>query len=194
MWTRAERAALEREAAAVIERLVAHGRDLPREALVADERANILHYLTEVFPDVLPWVDQRLAAAWERAGFDPALRADRKARPRLGFGDWVGGDRDGHPFVDAETTAETLALFRARGAAAAARVAVLARGQASACPSAARPGPAALEAWIAARAAALGPPGAAAMARNPRRAVPPGRQPDAAPPCPIRRPGAPEAR
>ena len=166
MWTGAERAALEAEARAVIERLWHTGEVYLRKPTIADERANVLHFLTDVFPHVLPWVDHRLDAAWARAGFDPALRRDRAARPRLSFGDWVGGDRDGHPLVDAGTTRETLALLRADALglqeagldALAATLSLSANRQAP---------PEALHAWIAERRSRLGTAGDAAVARNP---------------------------
>ena len=166
MWTAAERGALEEEMRATIERLWRTGEIFLEKPTVADERANILHYLTESFPDALPWVERRLAGAWTRAGFDPALRADRRARPRLVFGDWVGGDRDGHPFVGAETTAETLRLFR--DAARRLQTEALAdlAGQLSLSALRQTP-PADLAAWIAERRAALGAAGEAAVARNP---------------------------
>ena len=167
MWTGAERQALEEEARAVIERLWRTGEVYLDKPTVADERANILHYLTEVFPHVLPWVERRLAAAWARAGFDPELRRDRRGKPRLGFGNWVGGDRDGHPLVHAGTTRETLTLFRTQGVglqrealqSLAANLSLSTRRQTP---------PQSLLDWIEARRQALGAAGEAAVARNPK--------------------------
>lgn len=166
MWTPSERTVLEGQVKAAIERLWRTGEVYLHKPKIADERRNVMHYLALVFPDVLPWVDERLAAAWARAGFDGALLAGPDARPRLAFGDWVGGDRDGHPLVSADTTRETLADFR--GAALALvrqRLTELAAGLSL---SALRePAPADLESWIQARAAALEAPGRAAVERNP---------------------------
>ncbi len=165
MWTPSERAALEGQVRAGIERLWRTGEVYLEKPAVADELRNIMHYLTQVFPDVLPWVDQRLRAAWQRAGFDPELLSEPDARPHLTFGDWVGGDRDGHPFVTAETTEWTLGTFRAaaldllraRLTELAAALSLSARRQET---------PEALASWIEERASILGAAGAAAVARN----------------------------
>jgi phosphoenolpyruvate carboxylase len=162
MWTPAERAQLEAEARTCIERLWRTGEIFLEKPSVADERRNVLHYLENVFPVALPWADARLKAAWARAGFGAAGHA---AMPTLRFGDWVGGDRDGHPFVEADTTAETLELFRHRALrlvrekldTLGAGLSLSARRQAA---------PADFTAWIEARAGELGEPGQAALARN----------------------------
>lgn len=166
MWTPSERAALEAKVTAGIERLWRTGEVYLEKPAVADELRNVLHYLRRVFPTALSWLEERLQAAWRRAGFDPALLADPLARPRLLFGDWVGGDRDGHPFVTDEVTAVTLATFR--------RAALelldeeLTQLAAGASLSAYRQtAPPDLARWIETRAAALGRSGAAALARNP---------------------------
>jgi phosphoenolpyruvate carboxylase len=68
-------------------------RPLRRERLfVADEIETALSYLRDIFLPVLP----ALYARWER---------DLGARPPsfLTVGNWIGGDRDGNPFVIAET-------------------------------------------------------------------------------------------
>ncbi len=166
MWTAAERAALEADIRADIERLWRTGEIYLDKPSVADERRNVLHYLTQVFPIVLPWVEQRLLAAWRRAGFDPELIADVHRRPRLVFGDWVGGDRDGHPFVTAAVTAETLWVFR-REALALVRADLDRLAAGESLSEHRQPPPVAFIDWIEARAEALGAAGRAAIDRNP---------------------------
>jgi phosphoenolpyruvate carboxylase len=66
-------------------------RPLRRERLyVADEVETALSYLRDVFVPVLP----TLYARWERA-------LGRRPQSFLKIGSWIGGDRDGNPFVDA---------------------------------------------------------------------------------------------
>ncbi len=79
---------------------------------VSAELDNIIHYLTQVLPEVITLHDRRLVQAWDEAGFDPALIRDVNQFPRITFGNWVGGDRDGHPLVTAEVTRETLMKLR----------------------------------------------------------------------------------
>ncbi len=98
-----------------LERLWRTGEILLRKPEVAAERRNLMYYFTEIFPHALPELDRRLRQAWTDTGFDPALLGDGRALPRLRFGTWVGGDRDGHPLVTADTTRETLAELRTGG-------------------------------------------------------------------------------
>jgi phosphoenolpyruvate carboxylase len=76
------------------------------------ELENVLHYFYNVFPEVLPMLDYRLEQAWQEAGFDPRLIQETETYPNISFGNWVGGDRDGHPLVTAEVTTLTLKAFR----------------------------------------------------------------------------------
>ena len=112
MWTPAEQEAIREEIKVTLERLWRTGEILFEKPEVSTERQNVLHYLHTIFPDVLPMLDKRLAHAWSAAGFDPSLTADPGNMPRLSFGNWVGGDRDGHPLVTAETTRQTLTEMR----------------------------------------------------------------------------------
>ncbi len=74
------------------------------------ELQNALHYLREVFPEALTRAHIHLREAWVAAGFDPA-GADGLP-PLIRFGTWIGGDRDGHPFVTADVTAKALRALR----------------------------------------------------------------------------------
>ncbi|MEQ8472180.1 MAG: phosphoenolpyruvate carboxylase [Marinoscillum sp.] len=79
---------------------------------VPSELRNIMHYLINVFPQVIPVMDRRMLQAWEDQGFSRQTIYDLDAWPKLSFGDWVGGDRDGHPLVTDAVTAETLQTLR----------------------------------------------------------------------------------
>jgi phosphoenolpyruvate carboxylase len=79
---------------------------------VSFELDNIIHYLTQVLPEVITLHDRRLLQAWEDAGFDVKLIRDAKQLPKITFGNWVGGDRDGHPLVTALVTQNTLLKLR----------------------------------------------------------------------------------
>ena len=112
MWTPRERQKIREDVKATLERLWRTG-EIPRQKPeVADERRNVMHYLHEVFPNVVPRLDRNLELSWSDAGFDPALLEGEGALPALRFGTWVGGDRDGHPFVTAAVTKETLLDLR----------------------------------------------------------------------------------
>ncbi|USI74188.1 phosphoenolpyruvate carboxylase [Sphingomonas morindae] len=74
-------------------------RALRRERLfVADEIDTVLAYLREVFLPALP----ALYARWDRA-------LGARAPSFLRVGNWIGGDRDGNPYVNAETLRLVLA-------------------------------------------------------------------------------------
>jgi phosphoenolpyruvate carboxylase len=79
---------------------------------ISFELDNIIHYLTQVFPEVIRLHDQRLIQAWQKAGFDLKLIQKADCFPKISFGNWVGGDRDGHPMVTAEVTEKTLLKLR----------------------------------------------------------------------------------
>lgn len=118
MWTRHEREAIYNDIRYAIERIWHTGEILLDKPSVSDERRSLMHYLRDVFPQVLPRLDQRLRTAWQESGLAPAAIADADNLPRVRFGSWVGGDRDGHPLVTASVTRRTLAAYRAGASAA----------------------------------------------------------------------------
>ncbi|MFD2183853.1 phosphoenolpyruvate carboxylase [Rhodoplanes azumiensis] len=136
---------------------------LERPAL-DNEIRTVFHYLEQVFPDVVELLDLRFQQAWRDVFGATALPP---ALPRLGFGTWVGGDRDGHPGVTPEVTvamlerlrAGALRLLQARLGQLAQKISLAADGEAI---------PAGLRDRLAATAALLGAPSRAAIARNPR--------------------------
>jgi phosphoenolpyruvate carboxylase len=76
------------------------------------ELRNILHYLVNVFPEVISVLDRRLIQAWKACGLSKENLLEQHSFPRISFGNWVGGDRDGHPLVTDTVTADTLELLR----------------------------------------------------------------------------------
>ena len=165
MWTPQEQSEIDTDLRAMLERLWRTGEIFLERPDVADEFRNVTHYLAGVFPHVVPRLDGRLRTAWLGAGFDPDL-LEGAALPQLRFGTWVGGDRDGHPFVTADVTESSLNSLRQRA------VALLDGELVSlavhlSLSDLIDPAPSELTTWIDARATALGGVGAKAVARNP---------------------------
>ncbi|MCU0262089.1 MAG: phosphoenolpyruvate carboxylase [Candidatus Nanopelagicales bacterium] len=72
---------------------------------VTDEARNALFYLDDLASGAAGEVVAEFAAAAEASGVEvPA------GRPVLTFGSWIGGDRDGNPFVTPAVTARVLAI------------------------------------------------------------------------------------
>jgi phosphoenolpyruvate carboxylase len=112
LWSTSEKAAIKQEILSLLERWWRTGEIYLQKPTLPDERNNLLHYFVNVFPEALQLTDQRLKDAWSAIGFEPDLLAWPEQFPSLVFGSWVGGDRDGHPFVTPEFTASTLKLHR----------------------------------------------------------------------------------
>ena len=112
VWTRHERQQIAADIKAAMQRLWFTGQVFLQKPTIEDEFKNVLHYLSRVFPEVIPIVDRRLREAWAETGFRPETLRHWTQLPKIRFGNWVGGDRDGHPFVTAEVTRDTLLELR----------------------------------------------------------------------------------
>ncbi|EDY84022.1 phosphoenolpyruvate carboxylase [Verrucomicrobiia bacterium DG1235] len=111
MYTPVERGEFRDRIKATIELIWRSGEILVEKPDVASERDNILAYLTQKFPVAIEISDSRFRAAMSQAGIEWD-ESDIASYPHIKLGSWVGGDRDGHPFVTADVTAETLANLR----------------------------------------------------------------------------------
>lgn len=74
-----------------------------RKVTVKDEVERGTFFLKEILYNIIPDFYSRLIYKLD-------LKADytKKIKPFLNFGSWIGGDRDGHPFVTVDITKETL--------------------------------------------------------------------------------------
>jgi phosphoenolpyruvate carboxylase len=115
MWTPYEQRAIRDEVKMLLSLLWRTGEIFLYKPDVAAERRNILHYLEQVFPDVVPVMDRRLQQTWSELALDASQLRGPDRLPRYGFSTWVGGDRDGHPLVTAAVTRDTLDDLRKRG-------------------------------------------------------------------------------
>ncbi|MFD2561291.1 phosphoenolpyruvate carboxylase [Aquimarina rubra] len=111
-WSTTEQSKIKEEIISLLERWWRTGEIYIEKPRLEDERNNLLHYFENVFPEAVRLTDQRLQDAWKTLSFSEELLEWPEHFPVIKFGSWVGGDRDGHPFVTPEFTAATLRLHR----------------------------------------------------------------------------------
>lgn len=103
-----ERKVITEDIKTLLERWWRTGEVYLKKPTVEMERNNVIHYFRKVFPQALKKSDLQLKQSWINSGFDP----NNLKYPHLNFGTWVGGDRDGHPYVTASVTESTLEAHR----------------------------------------------------------------------------------
>jgi phosphoenolpyruvate carboxylase len=81
-----------------------------RQPKVRDEIALGLDYYRTVILDALPGLYEELADSLYATFREPVHAADLNTLVR--FGSWIGGDRDGNPYVTPDVTADALTLAR----------------------------------------------------------------------------------
>ena len=79
---------------------------------ITSELRNATHYLRDLFPSAINRLDLHFTEAWRDAGLPLEMLRSAGNIPRLTFGTWIGGDRDGHPLVTPEVTEKTLETLR----------------------------------------------------------------------------------
>lgn len=107
--TTIEAAAANRRLRAAIEALFQHAAERTERPDVLDEVGAGLWYFEHVLLDAVPFFLRRVRHGFEQY-FGPLDPLELPVPAR--FGSWMGGDRDGNPFVTPEVTAETVGLHR----------------------------------------------------------------------------------
>jgi phosphoenolpyruvate carboxylase len=110
VWTEQERRAIRDNIKVILESLWRTGEMYLEKPDVLTELEHVIDYFRSVFPEAVTVLRRRWRDAWQQAGL--SIDDLPQGYPQLTFGNWVGGDRDGHPLVTAKTTRETLRRLR----------------------------------------------------------------------------------
>ncbi len=112
LYTDFERKQIRDEIKSVLERLWRTGEIPMQKPDVTAERQSVIYYLQEKLPVAVHQHDRNFLQNMQESGYPPIELVKGGALPGFRFGTWVGGDRDGHPFVTADVTRSTLGDLR----------------------------------------------------------------------------------
>lgn len=104
IWTDRERGAIREDILGEVEKLWQTGDIRFERPKVEEEVLNGIFYFNKTFFDALPRIYDELCRQLQR--YYPKYKFS--IPPLFSFGSWVGGDRDGNPFVTSEKTKWTL--------------------------------------------------------------------------------------
>ena len=104
LYTDLERRMFREDIKDVLERLWRTGEIPLSKPDIAAERRSVLYYLREKLPEAVAQHDRNFRETLGELGWAKSLELRAEDLPKLRFGTWVGGDRDGHPFVTADVT------------------------------------------------------------------------------------------
>ena len=107
-WTPRERADFERKLEAELDLLWSTGELRIEKPTVTDEVSWGIHYFREALFEQTPVLIDKLDDALRAAYPDETYKIPRI----LSFGSWIGGDRDGNPFVTNTVTRDALTAYR----------------------------------------------------------------------------------
>ena len=110
-WSKQGREKFSQSLKVVLERLWRTGEIYLNKPNVLSELEHFIEYFHDTFPSAVSALNLRFKEAWSEAGLP--LDLFPASGPNLSFGNWAGGDRDGHPLVTAEVTKESLTKLRA---------------------------------------------------------------------------------
>ncbi|MEM8954170.1 MAG: phosphoenolpyruvate carboxylase [Verrucomicrobiota bacterium] len=111
-YTERERVRARAEMETLLELLWRTGEIREEKPTVMQELRNAIFYLREVFPEMVRRSERSFREAWEARGFSWEELCERGGVPRMSFATWIGGDRDGHPFVTDDVTAGSFRELR----------------------------------------------------------------------------------
>jgi len=111
-WTARERGVIKDQLKNILERLWRTGEIYLRKPDILSELDHVTDHLSQILPKAIMQQQRRMYDAWVEAGLSPEILKAHMDRPMITFGNWVGGDRDGHPLVSADVTETTLRHLR----------------------------------------------------------------------------------
>lgn len=107
-----ERGVIKDELKNILERLWRTGEIYLQKPDILSELDHVTDHLRQILPGAIQQQQRRMYDAWVEAGLTPETLKAKMQSPMITFGNWVGGDRDGHPLVSAGVTETTLGHLR----------------------------------------------------------------------------------